>query len=433
MPRVAQPLTGKTVVLGVTGSIAAFKAPHIVTGLKALGARVLVVMTENATRFVTPLTFETLSGSEVIVTMWSEKKAGVETVEDALAGDDHLEHVHLAEAADLAIVAPATANIVGKMANGLADDFLSTELLAMTCPVIVAPAMNVRMMESDAVVRNLDTLRRRGVTVVESETGRLASGVVGKGRLADPDRIIDVALGLLLPKQDLAGRRVVVTAGPTEEPIDPVRHVGNRSTGKMGFAIAERALRRGANVVLIAGPTALEPPAAVRLVQVRTTEEMRDAVMAELPELDLLVMAAAPADYRPAEVARHKIKKGAERLVLGLIRTPDILSEVSAARRAGQGVVGFALETEDEIRNGKKKLEEKRLDLIVVNNPNTKGAGFAVDTNIAVILGRSGREDAPGAVSKAELADVVLSRAVEELGWGDEGAAEGLERGDDGR
>lgn len=432
MSGVPQPLTGKTVVLGVTGSIAAFKAPHIVTGLKALGAKVLVVMTENATRFVAPLTFETLSGSEVIVTMWPEKKAGVATVEDALAGGDRLEHVHLAEAADLAIVAPATANIIGKMANGLADDFLSTELLAMTCPVLVAPAMNVRMLESDAVVRNLDALRRRGVTIVESETGRLASGAVGKGRLADPDRIVGAAVSLLLPVQDLAGRRVVVTAGPTEEPIDPVRHIGNRSTGKMGFAVAERALRRGADVVLIAGPTALEPPAGVRLVRVRTTEEMRDAVMAELPDLHLLVMAAAPADYRPAEVARHKIKKGLERLVIGLVRTPDILLEVSAAKSEGQGVVGFALETEDEIRNGRKKLEEKNLDVIVINNPNTEGAGFEVDTNVAVIIGRTGREDAPGVLSKAELADVVLSRAVEELGWGDDRAAEELERGDDG-
>lgn len=418
---VPQPLTGKTIVLGVTGSIAAFKAPHIVTSLRSLGANVLVAMTENATRFVTPLTFETLSGSEVIVTMWPEKKAGVASVEDALAGDDHLEHVHLAEAADLAIVAPATANIIGKMANGLADDFLSTELLAMTCPVVVAPAMNVRMMESDAVVRNVESLRRRGVIVVESETGRLASGAVGKGRLADPDRIVEAAVGLLLPAQDLAGRRVVVTAGPTEEPIDPVRHIGNRSTGRMGFAVAERALRRGAGVVLIAGPTALAPPQGVRLVSVRTTQEMRDAVMDELPDLDLLVMAAAPADYRPAEVARHKIKKGLERLVLGLVRTPDILSEVAAARRDGQGVVGFALETENEIKNARGKLEEKALDLIVVNNPNTAGAGFAVDTNVAVILGRSGSEESPGMLSKEDLSDLVLSRAVEELEWGNDG------------
>jgi phosphopantothenoylcysteine decarboxylase/phosphopantothenate--cysteine ligase len=421
MSGVPRTLTGKTIVLGVTGSIAAFKAPHVVTRLKSLGASVVVVMTENATRFVAPLTFETLSGSEVISTMWPEKREGVASVEDALKGDDHLAHVHLSEAADLAIVAPATANIIGKMANGIADDFLSTELLAMTCPIVIAPAMNVRMMESDAVVMNLESLRRRGVIVVESETGRLASGAVGSGRLADPDRIVEVAVGLLLPEQDLAGRRVVVTAGPTEEPIDPVRHIGNRSTGKMGFALAERALRRGGDVVLISGPTALGPPEGVRVVRVRTTEEMRDAVMSELPDLDLLVMAAAPADYRPAEVARHKIKKGLERLVLGLVRAPDILSEAAAARREGQGFVGFALETDNVIANARKKLEEKGLDLIVVNNPNDEGAGFAVDTNVAVILGRSGSEDSPGMLSKQELADVVLSRAIEELGWGDDG------------
>jgi len=421
MSEAPKPLTGKTIVLGVTGSIAAFKAPHIVTGLVSRGAKVIVVMTENATRFVTPLTFETLSGSEVIVNMWPEKKAGVAGVEDVLSGDDHLQHVHLAEAADLTVVAPATANIIGKMANGIADDFLSTELLAMTCPVVIAPAMNVRMMESNAVVRNLDALRRRGVVVVEAEPGRLASGAVGKGRLADPTTIIDVIVGLLLPTQDLAGRRVVVTAGPTEEPIDPVRHIANRSTGRMGFALAERALRRGADAVLICGPTSLDPPPGVRFVPVRTTQEMRDAVMDELGELDLLVMAAAPSDYRPAEIATHKIKKGLERLVLGFVRTPDILHEVSAAKREGQGVVGFALETEDEIRNARAKLEEKDLDLIVVNNPNVAGAGFAHDTNVVTIIGRSGREESPGMISKRDLSDVVLSMAIDELGWGNDG------------
>jgi phosphopantothenoylcysteine decarboxylase/phosphopantothenate--cysteine ligase len=421
MKSTPQPLTGKTIVLGVTGSIAAFKAPHIVTLLVSLGAKVLVVMTENATRFVAPLTFETLSGSEVIVTMWPEKKVGVASVEDALGGGDHLEHVHLAEAADLVIVAPATANIIGKMANGLADDFLSTELLAMTCPVLIAPAMNVHMIESDAVVRNLKSLRRRGVIVVEPEVGRLASGAVGKGRLADPERIVEAAVGVLLPPQDLAGRRVVVTAGPTEEPIDPVRYIGNRSTGKMGHAVAERALRRGADVVLITGPVALSPPPGVRVVSVGTTGEMRDAVLAELPELDLLVMAAAPADYRPAEVATHKIKKGHERVVLGLVQTPDILCDVRDAKRAGQGVVGFALETESEIENARKKLTEKGLDVIVVNNPSVEGAGFATDTNVATIIGRSGSEQSPGLMSKGDLADVVLTRAIAELGWGDDG------------
>lgn len=412
-----RPLSGKTIVLGVTGSIAAFKAPTIVTRLVSLGGKVVVIMTENATKFVTPLTFETLTGTEVIVSMFPKKKAGVAAVGEALAGDDHLGHVHLAEAADLAIVAPATANIIGKMAGGIADDFLSTELLAMTCPVIVAPAMNVRMMESQVVTENIIKLKSRGVVVVEAGTGRLASGAVGKGRLAEPDVIASAALDILLPDQDMAGRRVVVTAGPTVEPLDPVRHLTNPSTGTMGFAMARRALLRGADVVLVSGPTTIEVPEGVRLVSVRTTSEMRDAVMAELPELDLLVMAAAPADYRPSTVAEHKIKKGDECLTVEFERTEDILSEVNARKREGQAVVGFALETEHEIENARAKLKEKDLDLIVVNNPNVEGAAFGTGTNIVTIMGRSGREDSPGTLPKSVLADVILSRVAEEIGW----------------
>jgi phosphopantothenoylcysteine decarboxylase/phosphopantothenate--cysteine ligase len=418
-----RPLAGKTVVLGVTGSIAAFKAPHIVTRLSALGGNVVVVMTENATRFVAPLTFETLSGNQVIVSMFPGKKLGVSDVKEALsvgqtlAGGEPLQHVHLAQAAALAIVAPATANIIGKMAGGLADDFLSTELMAMTCPVIVAPAMNANMMESAAMTENLETLKRRGVTVVEPEVGRLASGATGKGRLADPDRIVDVALEMLLPRQDLAGRKVVVTAGPTEEPIDPVRHVANRSSGRMGYALAERAARRGADVVLVSGPCSLEAPAGVTVVRVRTTREMHDAVLSELPTCDLLVMAAAPADYRPASIAERKMKKISERMTLELVRTEDILAEVARRKRKGQGVVGFALETENELENARKKLAEKDLDLIVVNNPTVEGAGFGTDTNVATILGRSGVVEPTGKIPKTELADAVLTRAAAELGW----------------
>ncbi len=410
-------LAGKMVVLGVTGSIAAFKTPHIVSRLASLGANVIVVMTENATRFITPLTFETLSGNEVVISMWPETKVGVTELEEAVSETERLRHVKLSEAANLAIVAPATANIIGKMAGGIADDFLSTELMAMTCPVLVAPAMNVNMLESDAVTENLTTLKERGVLIVEPEEGRLASGAVGRGRLADPDAIVDAALAVLVPG-DLAGKRVVVTAGPTEEPIDPVRHIGNPSTGKMGFALAERALSRGAEVVLISGRTALEPPAGVRFVRVGTTREMLDAVLAELPELHLLVMAAAPADYRPAEVAEHKIKKRADMLNIELVRTEDILSEVASRKQLGQGVVGFAVETRDEVPNARKKLEEKSLDLVVVNNPMVEGAGFGTDTNIATVIGRTGLEESVGKVSKSELADIVLTFAIRELGWG---------------
>ncbi len=421
MPVISKPLSGKTIVLGVTGSIAAFKSPHIVTRLVSLGANVVVVMTENATRFVTPLTFETLSGNEVVVTMFPGRKVGIAGIEEAASKKDRLKHVHLAEAADLAVVAPATANMIGKLAGGLADDFLSTELLAMTCPIVVAPAMNANMMTSPGVVENIRKLRERGVVIVESDVGRLASGAVGKGRLAEPERIVETVVDLLLPDQDLAGRRVVVTAGPTEEPLDPVRLIGNRSTGKMGFAVARRALLRGADVVLITGPTCLEPPSGVRVVRVRTTREMREAVLSELADLDLLVMAAAPADYRPVEVAPRKLKKADERITLELERTEDILSEVRDRKREGQGVVGFAVETEDDVENARKKLAEKDLDVVVVNNPLVEGAAFGGDTNVATVIGRSGTEESPGMTSKEALADIVLTRVIEEVGWSCDG------------
>ncbi len=411
------PLSGKTIVLGVTGSIAAFKAPLIVTRLVGQGATVIVIMTENATRFVTPLTFETLSGNEVIVGMFPDAKKGVASLEEAASGSERLKHVHLAEATDLAIIAPATANIIGKMANGVADDFLSTELVAMTCPVIVAPAMNVRMMESDAVRANVETLKARGVIFAEAEVGRLASGAVGKGRLADPESIVGTALDLLLPKQDLAGRRILVSAGPTREPVDPVRFIGNRSSGKMGYALAERALRRGANVVLVSGPSSLNPPDGAEYVSVETTEEMLHAVMKSFVDADLLIMAAAPADYRPARPSEVKIKKTTEELTLELVRTEDILSQVVSARREGQGVVGFALETSAEVEEGRRKLIDKDLDIVVVNNPLVEGAGFDTDTNVAVILTRSGRENELAKMSKADLADVILTEAISELGW----------------
>ncbi len=411
------PLSGKTIVLGVTGSIAAFKAPHIVTRLVAAGANVVVAMTANATRFITPLTFETLSGNQVIVEMFPETKHGVRPVEEAVSGRARLRHIHLAEAADLAVIAPASANIIGKMATGVADDFLSTELMAMTCPVIVAPAMNVHMMESDAVTENVETLRSRGVIIVEAETGRLASGAVGKGRLADPDAIVDLVLEMLAPPQDLAGRSIVVTAGPTREAIDPVRFIGNRSSGRMGYALAERAVARGATVTLVSGPTSLETPDGATFVRVETTLEMRDAVLEAVRDADLLVMAAAPADYAPAETASEKIKKSAETLTLTLERTPDILSTFAETRREGQGVVGFALETQDELAEGRRKLESKGLDVVVINNPRHVGAGFDVETNVATIITRSGAETAPGLVTKVELADIVLSAAIHELGW----------------
>ena len=411
------PLSGHTVVLGVTGSIAAFKAPSIVTGLVSKGANVVVVMTENATRFVAPLTFETLSGNEVLTDMWSEKRANVTPAAQAVRGEDHLDHIHLAEAADLVIVAPASANIIGKMAGGIADDFLSTEILAMTCPVVVAPAMNVNMMNSEAVEENVAILRSRGVHIAEPETGRLASGASGRGRLADSSDIVELATRLLLPPQDLAGRTVLVTAGPTEEPIDPVRFIGNASTGSMGFAVAERALRHGAEVVLVSGRTSLRPPEGVEFVPVRTTREMREAVIGRMGDVDLLVMAAAPSDYRPRATSASKIKKGTSSMTLELEATEDILAEAGSMKRPGQGLVGFALETENEIENARAKLEAKNLDLIVVNNPLVEGAGFGTETNVATLLGRSGSVEEPGLLSKHDLAALILMRTVSELGW----------------
>jgi phosphopantothenoylcysteine decarboxylase/phosphopantothenate--cysteine ligase len=289
----------------------------------------------------------------------------------------------------------------------------------MKCPVIVAPAMNVNMMESAAVTENLETLRRRGVIVVEPAVGRLASGAVGRGKLAECEDILRVALGVLLPQQDLAGKRVLVTAGPTEEPIDPVRHIGNPSTGTMGYALAERAAARGAEVTLVSGPTALPAPHGVRLIRVRTTREMRDAVLAELPETDLVLMAAAPADYRPLAPSDRKIKKSAPRLTLELERTEDILSEVAAKKRPGVGVVGFALETEDLVANAKRKLAEKGLDLIVANDPTVEGAGFGTGTNVVTIVGRSGAVESLPKQPKSSVSDAVLTRAIAELGWGD--------------
>lgn len=402
-----KPLAGKTVLLGVTGSIAAFKAPHIVTRLTALGANVVVAMTENATRFVTPLTFESLSGNETIVGMWPEKRSSSVPAEDA-SSPDRLRHVRLAESTSLAIVAPATANIIGKLASGVADDFLSTELMAATCPVVIAPAMNVNMMNSAANTDNLETLRNRGFLIIEPDVGRLASGAVGRGRMPDPDAIVEAAIDLILPVRTLEGLRVVVTAGPTEEPLDPVRHIGNPSTGAMGYAVAEQAVLRGAAVVLVSGPTKLDPPDGVRSVNVRTTREMRDAVMAELNGLDVLVMAAAPADYRPVEVSASKLKKSAERLTLELERTEDILAEVAKSRRKDQVIVGFALETEDELENARRKLKEKRLDAIVVNNPGVEGAGFGVGTNVAAIVKSDGSVRETGLIEKRDLAGLIL-------------------------
>ena len=383
------------VVLGVTGCIGAYKACEVLRELQRREVDVRVAMTAAATRFVTPMTFEALSRHPVFHDQW------------ALGTSGDIRHISLADEADLLLVAPATANILGKLAHGIADDALSTLSLATRAPVVVAPAMNVNMFEHPAVRENLATLRARGVTVVEPGSGYLACGWLGKGRLAETGEIVDAAMAALARRRDLAGQTVLVTAGPTVEDIDPVRFVSNRSSGKMGYRIAEAARDRGASVVLVSGPTGLRPPAGVETVAVRSAEEMQRAVAAHASRATVVIAAAAVSDYRPASASPSKAKKGEGPVTLELVRTPDILKGLGEAK-GGRVLVGFAAETEDLLGNAAKKLEGKNLDLIVANDVTLPGAGFGGDTNAAVLLRRDGsRVDVPLA-SKREVAERIL-------------------------
>ena len=395
------------IALGVTGGIGAYKSVEVARGLQRHGHEVAAVMTESATRFVGPLTFEAITRRKVITDQY------------AVGANADIEHIALASKMDLLLVAPATANIVGKFANGIADDFLSALYLATTAPVLVAPAMNTNMLAHAAVQANLETLGARGVRFVEPGEGYLACGWVGKGRLAEPDEIVAAAQHLLLPVGDLAGRCVLVTAGPTYEDLDPVRYLGNRSSGRMGFAIASEATDRGARVVLIAGPTALDSPVGAEVVHVRTAEEMFAAVMAKVDEADAVVMAAAVADYTPrAGRVDQKISKGDGDLALTLRRTPDILAELSRRRDSQTRplLVGFAAETTDMLAKARAKLTAKRLDLIVANDVSRSDAGFGTETNAATIVARD-PDQADEVVplgTKRALARVIVSR-VERL------------------
>jgi len=389
-----------TVVLGVTGCIGAYKACEVLRELQKRGVDVHVVMTGAATRFVAPLTFEALSQHPVFVDQW------------ALGSESDIRHISLADAAELLLVAPATANILGKFARGIADDALSTLYTATKAPVLVAPAMNVNMFEHAAVVENMEILRRRGVRFVEPGSGYLACGWLGKGRLAEVPDIVEAALLALKRRRDLEGQTVLVTAGPTVEDIDPVRFVSNRSTGKMGYRLAEAARDRGARVVLVSGPTSLPAPSGVELVAVRSTEEMARAVLGAAADARVVLMAAAVSDYRPAEVAPRKVKKGAQPLSLDLVRTKDILRSLGEAGRNGQVLVGFAAETENLREHARKKLREKHLDLIVANDVSRKDAGFASDTNVALLLDAAGGEEELPLMSKHELAERILDRVV---------------------
>jgi phosphopantothenoylcysteine decarboxylase/phosphopantothenate--cysteine ligase len=394
-----------TVVLGVTGCIGAYKACEVLRELQRGGADVHVVMTENAARFVAPMTFEALSRHPVFLDQFALGEAG------------EIRHVSLADAAELLLVAPATANTLGKFAQGIADDALSTLYTATRAPVLVAPAMNVNMFEHPAVVENLRLLRARGVRVVEPGSGYLACGWLGKGRLAEVGEIVAAAQAALARRRELEGESVLVTAGPTQEDIDPVRFVSNRSSGRMGFRLAEAARERGARVVLVSGPTALTPPAGVELVSVRSAEQMARAVEARASEASVVVMAAAVSDYRPAAPARHKLKKREGGTTLELVRTPDILLGLGA-RKAGRFLIGFAAETQSLVENARAKLLQKNLDLIVANDVGREGAGFGSETNAALLLDRAGGKLEVPLVSKRELAERVWDRVNELRGRG---------------
>ena len=388
------------VVLGVTGGIAVYKACELLRLLQKRGIDVFVVMTRNACRFVAPLTFETLSGHPVAVDTFDRPQTW------------EVEHIALAKRADLFLIAPATANIMGKMACGIADDMLSTTVMATRAPVLVAPAMNTGMWENAAVQQNVKTLRARGVEIVAPVSGHLACGDSGAGKLEDVAVIAERACKLLFAKKDMEGLRVMVTAGPSREALDPVRYISNRSSGKMGYAIAQAAQKRGAEVTLLSGPVAIEAPQGVKLVPFTTTQELLDRASELAQEQDLLIQAAAPADYRAKEIAPQKIKKqGGEPMTFTLVENPDVAATLGKAKRSGQVFVGFAAETNDVLAHARDKLARKNLDMIVANDVTRPGAGFDVDTNIVTLITKDGQEALP-MMSKAEVAQRILDRAL---------------------
>jgi|SRR5208283_60135 len=393
------------ITLGVTGGVAAYKSAELVRRLQQGGHSVQVVMTHAAREFITPLTFAALSGQKVISDLFAGSAGGDSNLESAI------EHIAVAQRTDLLLVAPATADMLAKFARGIADDFLSTLYLASTAPVIVAPAMNVNMWQHAATQENLARLRTRGVHIVEPGEGYLACGTTGPGRLAGQEEILKTVQEVLQAKQDLAGDTLLVTAGPTCEDIDPVRFLTNRSSGKMGYAIAEAAVRRGAKVVLVSGPTALECPESVERVGVRSTEEMRHAVQEHFSASTVAIFAAAVADYRVADPSPSKIKRGKEALTIRLEPNPDILATM-AREKGDRLVIGFAAETENVAENARRKLASKNADVIVVNDVTAEGAGFDVDTNIVTLFSRDGRDLPLPRMSKAEVAQRVLDEAL---------------------
>jgi phosphopantothenoylcysteine decarboxylase / phosphopantothenate---cysteine ligase len=392
------------VTVGVSGGIAAYKAAELVRALQRRGVEVHVVMTEAATRFVQPLTFAALTGHKVISSLWEDGDSSGATYESSI------EHIGEAQWTEALVVAPATAHTLAKFANGIADDFLTTMYLATAAPVLVAPAMNVNMWQHPAVRANLETLRQRGVRVIDPGTGDLACGMVGEGRMAEPEAIAEVVFNSLGRRKDLAGEVVLVTAGGTREAPDPVRYIGNRSSGKMGYALADAAQSRGAKVILISGPTAIHPPARCEVLGVTTAEEMRKAVLGRMSEATMVIKAAAVADYRPVNVSEQKLKRTGP-MTLELAPTEDILSEVTKQRRPGQLIVGFAAETENMTENGRAKLLRKGADAIVVNDVSGEGVGIDADRNAATFLTASTSIEMPE-MTKRRLADRILDEIL---------------------
>ncbi len=398
----ANMLANKTIVLGITGSIAAYKGADLASKLTQAGAKVEVILTEAAMKFVSPVTFRSVTGRPVVYNMFE------------LSGEFSVEHVALAEAADVVVVAPATADIIAKIAAGIASDMVCTTVVATRAPIVIAPAMHTGMWENQATQENVKILKSRGVVFVDPGVGHLASGGVGQGRLAEVQDIIAAINQVLAKGGDLAGKKIVVTAGGTQEAIDPVRFVGNRSSGKMGYAVAEAARDRGAAVTLISAPTGLAKPGGVEIVSVESAIQMRDAVAQATSNADVLIMAAAVADYQPTKRAGQKIKKEStgEGMTLELVRTPDILAEA----RGGFLKVGFAAETENVIENARRKLEAKKVDIVIANDVSSPDSGFSVDTNRVTIISRDGKvEDLP-LMTKREVADKILDKVVSMLG-----------------
>ena len=395
-------LQGKCVLLGIAGGIAAYKMASVASGLRKAGATVHVIMTQNATQFITPLTFETLTNNRCIV--------------DTFARDFQydVKHISLAKAADLILIAPATANVIAKLANGIADDMLTTTVLAARCKKLVAPAMNTAMLENPITQDNLAKLKKYGFGIIEPAVGLLACKDVGSGKLPEPETLLDCIAMELAREKDMAGLHVTVTAGPTQEALDPVRYLTNHSTGRMGYAIAREAMLRGAQVTLISGPTALKPVPGVKTVDVVSAKDMFEAVKEHLPETDILIKAAAVADYRPAQVAQDKIKKKDGELAIPLERTNDILGWVAEHRHPGLFVCGFSMETRDMVENSRKKLEKKHLDMIAANNLKIAGAGFGVDTNVVTILTKDETKELPlmgkDQVARRLLDEILRSR-----------------------